>query len=1003
MAFAGFPCDVQSHFAQEKPVTAHDLMKAKCPSPFVQTLHKGRARFRHLGSVISERTQFKLRSAKEYFDEHLAVNDYYAEGQTTAGEWIGNGVEMLGLKASVTREEFVALCENQNPHSGETLTQRLRTVRLEEGQKLSDRRIFYDFCISPPKSVSILALMLDQPWLVQSHREAVRLALKELESFASTRVRQEGANEDRRSGNIVAALFTHETSRALDPHLHTHCIVFNTTHDPVEKRWKALQTYEMFRAQKFAENLYYHELAKALRTRGFTIRNLPRGDFEIEGMPDEICDRFSKRHQEIDASLTRLLEQKPELGVGNLKEVREIIAVQERARKIRDIGKNELQSLWWRQVTSEERISLQQLTKQSSLQPVQPNPGSIKEAVEWAEEHFFDRHSVIGEHQIWQAALERMRGASVGSEELKQFTRDRGYVRAENDPRQITRHEVLDRELSIVLAARGGIGDCTPLGNLTAPLTEKLDAEQRTALQQLLASRDQVSVFRGGAGTGKSFVLRELVSAVQATGRPIAVLAPQRQQVMDLEAAGFPTPRTVTDFLLRADLPRHSLVVVDEAGQIGGRQMQQLLEKVTVAEGRLLLSGDTRQHGPVEASDALVAIERYSGIKPAELHSIRRQNPKLGKTREERRSIKAYRDAVAAAAAGRLAESFDRLEKMGAVIGCGLDGQSDRLAEEYLKLAESGTSTVVVSQTWSEVNRVNERIRAGLKERQLIGVVDHSVQALVENDLTRAQKRDARFYSSESIVIFNQAAQGVAVGSKAKFIGIRKKSVLFEVAGKIADIPNRQLDCVTVCRPVPLTISEGDRLHLKANRKLVSGHRVANGELVTVKSVRPDGAIELQDGRLLDGSYREFLPGYAVTSYSSQGKTVDYVLFSDSTVKTATNLQQWYVTISRGRKGLRIVTPDKAQLRENIVRSGHRLLALDIAGTLGKSTQADSMIHRFGRRIVQMIQRARFFARFNRNRKLSHERETSRMLVNRPKGARTQSRSRSRSIVHPPL
>jgi hypothetical protein len=82
---------------------------------------------------------------------------------------------------------------------------------------------------------------------------------------------------------------------------------------------------------------------------------------------------------------------------------------------------------------------------------------------------------------------------------------------------------------------------------------------------------------------------------------------------------------------------------------------------------------------------------------------------------------------------------------------------------------------------------------------------------------------------------------------------------------------------------------------------------------VTVRSVRPDGSIELEDDRLLDANYREFVPGYAVTSYGSQGKTVDYVLFSDSAVKAATNDQQWYVTISRGRRGIRIFTPDKEQ------------------------------------------------------------------------------------------
>jgi conjugative relaxase-like TrwC/TraI family protein len=75
---------------------------------------------------------------------------------------------------------------------------------------------------------------------------------------------------DRLTSNVVAALFTHDTSRALDPHLHTHCIVFNATFDPAEKRWKALQNHQMFRARKYAENVYYHELAKATIQHGAT-------------------------------------------------------------------------------------------------------------------------------------------------------------------------------------------------------------------------------------------------------------------------------------------------------------------------------------------------------------------------------------------------------------------------------------------------------------------------------------------------------------------------------------------------------------------------------------------------------------------------------------------------------------------------------------------------------------------------------------------------------------
>jgi len=120
--------------------------------------------------------------------------------------------------------------------------------------------------------------------------------------------------------------------------------------------------------------------------------------------------------------------------------------------------------------------------------------------------------------------------------------------------------------------------------------------------------------------------------------------------------------------------------------------------------------------------------------------------------------------------------------------------------------------------------------------------------------------------------------------------------------------------------------------------KLAHDSRVTNGELVTVKAVEGEG-------RILDAVFREFQPGDAITSNGSQGKTVDYVLFSDSTLKAATNAQPWYVSISGGRRGIRIFTSDKAQLREKLVRSGHRPLALDLAGGLPRPGRRD-VLHR---------------------------------------------------------
>jgi conjugative relaxase-like TrwC/TraI family protein len=188
--------------------------------------------------MVTAKTQYNLKNAEEYFEEHLAVGDYYDEGQRISGEWIGLGAQRLDLSGKVRAEDFLSLCENQHPATGETLTQRLNTTRTEGGESTANRRIFYDFTFSPPKSVSIAGLLGEDKRIFEAHARAVRSALREFEAFAATRVRAGGAQRDRLTCNLVTALFTHDTSRTLDPHLHTHCIVFNATFDALENcRW----------------------------------------------------------------------------------------------------------------------------------------------------------------------------------------------------------------------------------------------------------------------------------------------------------------------------------------------------------------------------------------------------------------------------------------------------------------------------------------------------------------------------------------------------------------------------------------------------------------------------------------------------------------------------------------------------------------------------------------------------------------------------------------------
>ena len=885
--------------------------------------------------VLSPKTQYNLKNAKEYFEEHLCVGDYYSEGERIAGQWIGKGAAMLGLRERVTRDEFLRLCENLHPQTGELLTQRRKTIRREldengDERETANRRVFYDFTFSPPKDVSILALVGADQRITAAHDRAVNCAVAELEQFAATRVRSAGALSDRCTGNVIGAIFRHDTSRALDPHLHSHCILFNATHDAVENRWKALQNYEMLAAQKYVENVYYHELARELGRFGYEVENRARGDFVVSGIPPQLRETFSKRHLEIDEGTRALLAREPHKSSGNVAQMREHIAHNERARKVRDIGAERLKELWSDQMPMSQTHAVQRLVASAQGALRLSKQMKAGEALAWAEEHVFDRKSVVREYELWRHALEHARGCELAVSELKEAGALRDYIRDGNESRKVTSREMLAREWDVLQRVRNGIGKHAPFSSAQSIDNPTLNPEQREAVEQILHSRDFVTLFRGGAGTGKSFALREVHRGLRETSHPVQVIAPQRQQVIDLQRDGFESAQTVSEFLTRADMQAGAVVILDEAGQLGGKQMQALLRFIEKNGGRLIASGDTRQHGAVEASDALRAIEKYSGLRSAELHEIRRQDPRLAETPNERAFIEEYRRAVKDAAEGNIAGAFDRLSGQGAVVDCTLANQQEKLAAHFLELIARGQSAVVVSQTWSEIHRVNEAVRQRLKTHGLIGSDERTVVALERTDLTDAQKRDKRFYEADTVLVFNRNCGRFRKGDSARLIAVTQQGLIVESAQRAGTISLRYLDHITVCRERELPVSSGDRLQLKANAQTCDGRRIANGELVTIERIEADGRLVLQDGRILESDYRQFVRGYAVTSYASQGKTVDYVLFSDSAVKAATNRQQWYVTISRGRKGIRIFTNDARQLRENAARSGDRELAMDL-------------------------------------------------------------------------
>src|ERR1700674_4953838 len=256
-----------------------------------------------------------MSKGKGYAAHHLVHSAYYAEGQRVVGHWQGRGAAELGLVGEVTEQQFEAIRQGLHPATREMLRPRQSADRVSvDGEIQSRGRHLYDFTLSAPKSVSVVAALGEDDRLVQAHQHAVEAALQELEAASAGRVRREGANENRVTGNLVLAVYHHDTSRELDPQLHTHAVAGNLTYDGTEGRWKALQASEIYAQRAYLTEVYRNSLAHQVRALGYDLDDVhnARGrdlGFEIRGVSQELLRTYSQRSQQRDQAIEAFTEK----------------------------------------------------------------------------------------------------------------------------------------------------------------------------------------------------------------------------------------------------------------------------------------------------------------------------------------------------------------------------------------------------------------------------------------------------------------------------------------------------------------------------------------------------------------------------------------------------------------------------------------------------------------------------------------------------------------------
>ena len=891
-------------------------------------------------------TSAKIRNGSTYLADHLSTNDYYAKGERVTGEWVGKGAESLGLSGKVRPEDFEALRLNLRPDTGERLTPRTKETRqptrAEAAQAfrtkedrsgtaqevanfrltmkpVSNRVAFLDFQCSAQKSVSILAVLGGDRRLRIAHERAARIALSELERFASRQKNTPLRRQSEGTGNICAAAFTHDASRALDPQMHTHFVIANATRSQTGK-WYALNEYEMVRAVRYAGKVYQNEMARAVMELGYAIRQVRENGeitgFEIEGVSDSLCERFSKRRGEIERQIEKFEEKQ-----GRKPTVKEIALITRETRpaELKEIATAEVLALQRSQLSPEERKQLQALRAQSEGQTVPIQTGQERDALRASVGHLFERQSVLREHEILAEALNQSLG-SLDLEELKQTASndEAGLVRLSAHAENPLLSECCTRQgLELEQWAVKYVDttkDSCPALNSRFVSAEHLSDEQKQAVASILGTGDRVFSFRGVAGAGKTTTLREVQRGLNEAGHAVFAITPTASAAQVLRNEGFAEATTVEDFLRNGENRgglRKAVVICDEAGLKSNRQGAGLFRLAQTHDMRVLLVGDVRQHVSVEAGDFLRVLEAHSRLGRCQVREIHRQIPAH------------YRLAITQMAMGDVRGGLEKLDHLNGI----REGQSNYLehaAADYLRFTDQGRKLdgcLAVSFTWEENHRFTDSIRNGLKER---GVLQAKGTCLKVNESlrwTNHQKRDWRRYEPGQVVTFAPASNRHA--SAATVVRVEQKKVTVALpSGKETTLDLRRADSFDVSRSRRIEVAPGDKVLIRANDKRLG---LINGQVLTISAIALDGALQTKEGVCVPAEFRQWCHGYVVTSHKAQGWTADHVVVAAErlTAKGA------YVACSRGRKSCIIHTPDKERLTERLPE-GDRRAALDV-------------------------------------------------------------------------
>jgi Ti-type conjugative transfer relaxase TraA len=627
--------------------------------------------------------------------------DYYV-GEGDVGMWLGGAAQEMRLVGVLEFGQLLVGLQGFNPGTGEALS---KNAGL--GHKGG-----WDLTFSSPKSVSCIwaiSDLTDRVSIESAQNKAAEKALSFLEENGAFLSRSR--TDPGPVGGVLAARFMHGTSREADPQLHTHCAVLNLQPDggamDFDTRWKIA-----------AGAVYRAELAAELQKMGFSIESDGKS-FRVVGVPQPLEREFSTRRSQIEEALTSK-------GLTSAKAA-EVAALDTRKFK-GPATRAELSSDWQQRaeihgfnceaVSNLKNLHLQQ-TSQQELGTAEILNKLTEQASTFTPQQLAAAVAVEMQGRGGAEAVKSMIWQVKNSPDLMRLESEkpRHLMRGEPTELRYTTLEMLRIESGILSksqARQGEISHSVPV-HVAIVARPTMTEEQKTALHHACEKPGAVQIVEGMAGTGKSYLLGAARESWEQGGFAVIGAALAGKAAAGLEAGAGIKSQTVHSFLAELDqgrlLTSKTVIVIDEAGMVGSRQMARVLDHVHQAGAKAVLVGDSKQLQPIDAGGSFRLLSQHLGA--ARLENIQRQMKEA-----DRQVVRDFAD-------GKSAEALKSMQDRGLLKTS--ETRSDAMIEmvrDWAKARDPGRpgESLMLAATRAEVKQINAMAREMLKsEGRLAG------------------------------------------------------------------------------------------------------------------------------------------------------------------------------------------------------------------------------------------------------------------------------------------